>query len=1624
MLPPFRIRHLRASDNPAGPDLGDDFLSSPTYDGDAVVTISGPEYDSLITHHPDAVLSYLDEDDGEIITVGSSYELAQRLEEPPLRVAPAANFPRSPSPPFLYPSHARSADPRVSTVSAPMHTFDVDRNSGAMEIWRRLIKTPQHRDHKVPSSSSTNGKHRVTQSMAWEDSIPERPTNDLEVEVDESDNLSREAELQQDRELDGRAVRARVNDTWTSRSRDPSIAELEGRILEPEQDELARETTPLLRNYTVPPPTVSDATTNLTLEGKRQAQEAGAKLRSSLRNSWSSHPISSEGEKEVHRDRWASYGRKPSSLDSPSTPHAVGRHVETRESLPAERPLLDVFEDELQNVMHRSNPSVVTDEKLLAEQSTPSPSPAEASPHGASGGSPGELFAHTLRSLVDGVGLLAADIRSGLSEVHDPASNVPQAVHRALQTAFVGFGGHLSNVAQEASHVARTAADRTREADVQALEGAIQGLHSLAVGVGELSRGLFSGPPMRPARVSSVHDLLNNNDSAETAKKKEEESPKFTPVEDDGLNHTETHRDETPQPAPEQPTGLFEASAAIRASALTTADSLRKAAEAARRAQHRTSADLLEAATSTFGEARGAMQTAASEAQTAAVRLHQEACNTAVAQGWRAAEDARRAAASGALRARTVAQRAAGCARRDAIESAMIARRFALQNARSVRDVISQNSGARADTSTGNANDASHGEASKGREREEAARHAREEMSRRRRQLRRLAIRDTRSRSDQPRGEPDDVEVDESSEPESTSNSRNIDDGGLVRPSEILPLATASPGSDSEVSGNDWYKETRYRKGRPLRDALPYLRHGSCHQHRRFYRPRHSLGYEYVSPASEEQEEHAACPAPGSRSPGSPRTENRGRLGHRPSSLVLPRPPRSASPPLYRRSGSPPRRQSSPHRHSPPPGWSRFPRHGPIHLPHDLPRHPRGAYPPPPPSPPAPAPTAPAGYPKPPPPSSPFPWSRLPPPPPPPPPSSYPPPPPPPPPTQPPVYHARPPPHSDNTEAPRSPLRHRQSWHPSSPPFNATPWDRVASFGARRGGEARSIKSSVSFANLPNTSAPSEAFSRPGDINGPQSQGLRHRRSFAGPYSRGMDRSQENHFSSGSQWLGTWLTADDDEKHDSVDKLEPSQVKRNQTQVGEASEGESGGHGRKASWGYEQLRGELNRPNEVLDERRRLTESMTLEKGDDEESENEENLLLPRPASKPRSWPMHSPPPQPLLLPPRENKTSPIPEMTRFPSLSQFEGSSFQPPPPFPALPSMATLTPQNRDLEMAGSSLRSTNPFATPPPHIEQHQQDELSYLSTIPGAWPPPPPPPQPSRQAPGLEVVPSPPSGNIITNQRLDEISRHQPILRAWLDNHLQHPHPTEAEKQMLQLRTGLDVSHISNWFQTARNLLGLRRTVSLEAELPQRARPLDPPVSNAAPPDATALRAPFGGPHRAATISEAHPLPGPGGWGYRGAFRPGGRPYSEHFTGDGRLGWSAFLEDPRRTQGGFPVGNEQDEDNRERERNPMIDARNVPYPSYLPTPANGRNAPMETNTKNPMDEPMIDLEDTEDSSCPENSVQRCVELLKSLGFGTAEDGGMERLTVYAAAADGDLEEALEIISEEKRAWEERC
>ncbi|OQE46927.1 hypothetical protein PENCOP_c001G05389 [Penicillium coprophilum] len=42
----------------------------------------------------------------------------------------------------------------------------------------------------------------------------------------------------------------------------------------------------------------------------------------------------------------------------------------------------------------------------------------------------------------------------------------------------------------------------------------------------------------------------------------------------------------------------------------------------------------------------------------------------------------------------------------------------------------------------------------------------------------------------------------------------------------------------------------------------------------------------------------------------------------------------------------------------------------------------------------------------------------------------------------------------------------------------------------------------------------------------------------------------------------------------------------------------------------------------------------------------------------------------------------------------------------------------------------------------------------------------------------------------------------ILRAWFHEHLDHPYPSEEDKQMFMTRTGLSINQISNWFINAR------------------------------------------------------------------------------------------------------------------------------------------------------------------------------------------------------------------------------
>lgn len=61
--------------------------------------------------------------------------------------------------------------------------------------------------------------------------------------------------------------------------------------------------------------------------------------------------------------------------------------------------------------------------------------------------------------------------------------------------------------------------------------------------------------------------------------------------------------------------------------------------------------------------------------------------------------------------------------------------------------------------------------------------------------------------------------------------------------------------------------------------------------------------------------------------------------------------------------------------------------------------------------------------------------------------------------------------------------------------------------------------------------------------------------------------------------------------------------------------------------------------------------------------------------------------------------------------------------------------------------------------------------------------------------------------------------------------------------------------------------------------------------------------------------------------------------------------------------------------------------------------------------------------DDSPSTIGRIDKCVETLISLGYGGSDEGGHHRLAVYAAAADGKVNDAIEMIEDERKVYEQR-
>lgn len=139
----------------------------------------------------------------------------------------------------------------------------------------------------------------------------------------------------------------------------------------------------------------------------------------------------------------------------------------------------------------------------------------------------------------------------------------------------------------------------------------------------------------------------------------------------------------------------------------------------------------------------------------------------------------------------------------------------------------------------------------------------------------------------------------------------------------------------------------------------------------------------------------------------------------------------------------------------------------------------------------------------------------------------------------------------------------------------------------------------------------------------------------------------------------------------------------------------------------------------------------------------------------------------------------------------------------------------------------------------------------------------------------------------------------------------------------------------------------------------------------------------------------------------------RPYTESFSGEGRLGWDIILR----------PGSESLVTNHGVEPIPSR-AFEQGYP--LPSGISSHNVQNDDSASEARDAEtnqhslQINLNDRCDAA-DVRKVQSCVTQLQILGFGSnAAEGGLERLKIYAQAAEGDLISAIDIIDEEQRAY----
>ncbi|EEQ85725.2 uncharacterized protein BDCG_08994 [Blastomyces dermatitidis ER-3] len=434
----------------------------PTTDRHGIVRISAEEYDETIAANPLAKLTYMDEDDGDTITVGSALELADRLSEPT-------------SSAFLYSPAVPSNDREHEW---PMHIFDINRSKSVLEIWRSFESRTSMGNRRLNTSVSTY--HEATAPEVADDNSKAHTEPEPVFEKSNDD----------------------FRDHWLQPHKPPPFPQSTWH-----QNENA--SIGLVSSVDGGQPSELCASRNIepVQQTSFESQHDHAK------DITSDTQISIPSASMPGSNPWTSLGAWPLRLESNGL---TQREPESRESPIEENlPLLASFEAELSRIMQDKlvdSSSRVTQEQLTAETSSPQPpaSQPESDPSSQPSRKPAEVLGQTMQALLGGIRHLTSELRSKLPEVERRLSNahrhIPSTVETTLFNTITAIGSHvrsLANAMQAAATSSRAAADSSREADILATNQIVNSLHTLAGDIGEMGRTLFATFDTTPTNMGS-----------------------------------------------------------------------------------------------------------------------------------------------------------------------------------------------------------------------------------------------------------------------------------------------------------------------------------------------------------------------------------------------------------------------------------------------------------------------------------------------------------------------------------------------------------------------------------------------------------------------------------------------------------------------------------------------------------------------------------------------------------------------------------------------------------------------------------------------------------------------------------------------------------------------------------------------------------------------------------------------------------------------------------------------------------------------------------------------------------------------------------------------------------------